>query len=62
MKKAMITEQPNRPKVIPKGTDISSIDDSPVHPFKLNLTNISDPLVISNTISNTKILPNSVVA
>ena len=54
-------EEPMSPHVIPQGVSISSIDQHAIHPFKLNLSSLSNPLVLSNTISNTKILPYSVV-
>jgi hypothetical protein len=54
-------EEPMSPHVIPQGVNISAIDQHAIHPFKLNLSSLSNPLVLSNTISNTKILPNSVV-
>ena len=55
------TEEPTSPNVIPPGLNISSIDQNAIHPFKLNLSSLSNPLILSNTISNTKILPNSIV-
>jgi hypothetical protein len=53
-------EEPMSPRVIPQGVNISSIDQRAIHPFKINLSSLSNPLVLSNTICNTKILPNSV--
>jgi hypothetical protein len=61
VRSVMSSEEPVSPHLLPQGVNISVIDQHAVHPFKLNLSSLSNPLVLSNTISNTKILPNSVV-
>jgi len=47
------------PQILPQGTLISSIDQKTIHPFKVNLSSLTNPLIISGQNSKSKILPSS---
>ncbi len=53
-----IKQEASSPLILTQGVSISNIEQKS-HLFKLNMSNLSNPLLPSGTLSRSKILPNS---